>query len=656
MSRGKFAVYILVAALILGSTMIGVGEKGSHMEKVITVEGEKSEFIKENMKFSTPLIIEGNEYASIVVDNTSHYTQEPGTPRLPVITKTYIFPAGTKIDGVECHPVKTGVMKVNKKILPSVGAIPLSYKERKIKRRIDERVYGNESYPGKWFFYNIDVGLYNRSHVIFLTLEIYPVNYYPSQKIIEYAKQIEIKVEYKKGTMKFNDTYDLLIITPSKFVDPLQPLVAHKENHSVRTKLITTEEIYSIYKGRDEPEKIKYAIKDAIEQYGIKYVLLAGGMEGQHVNNWYIPVRYSHLDDGIDTGYMSDLYYADVYKYDNGSIVFDDWDSNGNGIYAEWNQTSKDVLDMYPDVYVGRLAFRWKWEIKPVVNKIIDYENNAYNTEWFRRMVALGGDDFSDKGFDYIEGQIMCDKALDYMDGFEHVRMYVEGGDVELTTKNAERELSKGEGFAYFSGHGSPASWGVHPHNRFYKWIDFDLKNIRKLNNGGKLPVLIVGGCLNCRFDTSILRIFTDGIWTYFLDYATPECWGWLFTRKPDGGSIATMGYTDVGYGAIGDGDANDVPDNEPDDIPDCIQYFDGWLEPHFFEVYNKQGKDILGEVWGTNIADYLNQFPIDWNIEWKNGLPDNFHIVNCKIMQEWVLFGDPSLKIGGFPTDSERY
>ncbi|MCD6482025.1 MAG: peptidase C25, partial [Thermoplasmata archaeon] len=419
----------------------------------------------------------------------------------------------------------------------------------------------------------------------------------------------------------------------------------------IPTILKTTDEIYAAYDGRDEPEKIKYAIKDAIEEYGIKYVLLAGGMEGQHVHKWYVPVRYSYLDDGVKTGYMSDLYYADVYKYDNGSLVFENWDSNGNGVYAEWSKSNKDVLDMYPDVYVGRLAFRWKWEIKGVIDKIIGYENNARNQEWFKRMVVIGGDSFPDKdlGTDYIEGQEECDKALSYMDNFSHVRIYVEGGDVNFTPENAEIELSKGEGFVYFSGHGSPASWGTHPHNHFHKWIDFDLKNIRKLNNGEKLPVLIVGGCLNCRFDTSILRIFTDGIWTYFSEYAIPECWGWLFTRNPNGGSIATMGNTDLGYGAIGDGNSDEIPDGTPDGIPDCIQYFDGWLEPHFFEVYNKHGKDMLGEAWGTNLADYLNQFLIDWSKEWESGLPYNFHIVNCKTVQEWVLLGDPSLKIGGY-------
>ena len=175
------------------------------------VTKEQVASIKEIIEFSTPLIREGNEYASIFVNHTSHYTKGAGAPMLPAITKTYMFPAGTKIEGVQCYPVETGVMKIDKKILPSTGAIPLSSHERKIERKIDERFYGKEAYPGKWFFYNIGSGLYNGSHVIFLTLEIYPTNYHPLQNIVEYAKQMEIKIEYERGTMKFDDAYDLII-------------------------------------------------------------------------------------------------------------------------------------------------------------------------------------------------------------------------------------------------------------------------------------------------------------------------------------------------------------------------------------------------------------------------------------------------------------
>ena len=131
-----------------------------------------------------------------------------------------------------------------------------------------------------------------------------------------------------------NEEYDLVIIAPEKFSTAIQPLIEHKNSHEIETFLKTTEDIYDEYQGRDEAEQIKYFIKDAIEQNHVSYVLLMGGKQGQ-LSSWHIPVRYSNLDDGDRyTFFISDLYYADIYK--NGTTDFEDWDSDGDGIFAEW--------------------------------------------------------------------------------------------------------------------------------------------------------------------------------------------------------------------------------------------------------------------------------------------------------------------------------
>ncbi len=653
MKRVKIVGVMLVLCLIFSATMAGF--QSVEKRESIAVDAEKTEN-EMVLKFSEPVIYEGRDYTTVSIKDATSYINDAGSPMLPVITKTFIFPLGTKIVSVECLPDSLKTLKLDKKIVPAIGPIPLDGSRKNIEVKENPAIYeSNDVYPDKWFMYNIGVGLYNDERVIFLAVEIYPARYYPVSNVLEYAESMKIKIDYEEGKpVIFNDAYDLLIICPKKFADSVQPLVEHKEQYGIKTKLITTEEIYSSYDGRDDAEKIKYAIKDAIEEWGIKYVLLVGGMKGQRLWAWHVPVRYSHLDDNSswESSYISDLYYADIYKYEDGQPVFDDWDSNGNGIFAEWTKTNKDVLDMYPDVYVGRLPCRYEREVKTVVNRIIEYETTTYGQSWFKKMVVIGGDSFPDEEFgtDYIEGQVECDYALSFMDGFEHIRIYVEGGDVEFTPENAENVLSQGEGFVYFSGHGNPASWATHPHNDFDTWIDFGLKNIKNLKNGNKLPVLVVGGCHNCQFNVSILRFLKEGMWAYWLGEMTPKCWGWLFASKADGGSIAAIGNTGLGYGTIGDGPVDEVPDSMPDGIPDCIQYLGGWLEPHFFEVYAKQGKDILGETWGTALIDYLNKFPIDWSKEWIGERPYTIDLVNCKTVQEWVLLGDPSLKIGGYP------
>ncbi|MBU0497397.1 MAG: hypothetical protein KKC68_08415, partial [Candidatus Thermoplasmatota archaeon] len=76
-----------------------------------------------------------------------------------------------------------------------------------------------------------------------------------------------------------NNTYDLLIITPSLFAYHLKPLVQHKNKIGVKTILITLKDVYDkmYWYGRDEQEKIKYYIKTAYDEWNISYVLLVGG-------------------------------------------------------------------------------------------------------------------------------------------------------------------------------------------------------------------------------------------------------------------------------------------------------------------------------------------------------------------------------------------
>ena len=72
-------------------------------------------------------------------------------------------------------------------------------------------------------------------------------------------------------------------------------------------------------------------------------------------------------------------------------------------------------------------------------------------------------------------------------------------------------------------------------------------------------------------------------------------------------------------------------------DDPDCIEKFGGYIETLFFKEYGVENIDILGEIWGQAVTDYLNVYP---------GMSDQ---TDCKTVEQWVLFGDPSLKIGGY-------
>ena len=352
--------------------------------------------INEIIKLSEPKISDNENYNSITLQEADTYLNNPGKPVLPIITKTYMLPIGTIISQVSCFPQDTQKKFIDKEIFFALKPISLS-KTYSITYK-DKKVYNTDSsYPSTWFDYHIGIGLNGKEHVTYLTILLYPVRYYPVTQVINYANNMEITIHYKspKSPTSFPDEYDLVIISPSKFSSYLQPLINHKENMNVKTNLVTTEDIYSKYEGRDQQEQIKYFIKHAVEDWGASYVLLFGGMNGQNIYSWNVPIRYSHLSDGGESKHISDLYYSDIYKYDNETgFIFDDWDSNGNNIFAEWygfissekpyTRSIVDILDLYPDVYVGRLPCRYTFEVKNIVDRIINYESTTYEKEWFK--------------------------------------------------------------------------------------------------------------------------------------------------------------------------------------------------------------------------------------------------------------------------------
>jgi hypothetical protein len=427
-------------------------------------------------------------------------------------------------------------------------------------------------------------------------------------------------------TKDFDNAYDLLIIAPGVFYNELQPLIKHKNELGVDTKMVVLRDVYKDSLGRDPAERIKYFIKYAIETWGIEYVLLVGGRKPSiYGEEWLLPVRYSHIEDNVavpEDRYISDLYYADIYDREGG---FSSWDTNRNMMFGEWhaNESADDIIDLYPDVYVGRLPCRDKLEVEIMVNKIIEYENGRCDDSWFKRMVVAGGDTYTFN--DYFEGEVANQQALDFMSDFEPVKLWASDGSLR-SWRDVVREINRGCGFLYLAGHGGPGAWGTHPPYDNSTWIyGLRLQHMPFLFNGWKLPVCVVGGCHNSMFNISIFH----SSWTHGVP--VPECWSWWLTRKIGGGSIATLGCTGLGYGK--------------EDKQGPVKEGGGdWLDVLFFKEYGEKHIDILGKVWGNAISSYLDEFPIDWSQRAFNDTA-----LDAKTVQEWVLLGDPSLKIGGY-------
>lgn len=404
------------------------------------------------------------------------------------------------------------------------------------------------------------------------------------------------------------DEYDMVIITSNKFSDNLQTLIDHKNSVGIKTFFKTTEEIYDEYEGRDNPEKIKYFIKDAIEQWNIKYVLLVG-------NTDLVPMRKTTGRIWISTGNIqlpTDHYYADVYDA-NGS--FCSWDSNDNDKFGEfiwddiwdynWVNHTIDIVDLYPDVTIGRLLCSTKREVSNVVDKIITYETNTYGKEWFKRLILMGGDTSTYTGSTVYEGELVNDLVAQNLEeyDFNPIRLWT-----SLNTFKPMRinwELTKGAGLVCYSGHGFERGIATYP-PLGDEAVFYDVLYLLGVLNGNKLPVVFLDACLTANPD-------------YVVDMLGIKipCFAWALTKKPFGGAIATIGSTREGYVFRSSG----IPQAGASVL--CI---------NFFKSYEKG--DFVGDIFTKAQNEYLDTTGLDYYT-----------------LEEFILYGDPSLKVGGYPT-----
>lgn len=627
-------VWAMVICFILSSCLPAMGlQTKNDTNDLIKSANNKNNIFSDpevmvlDLYFSDPVIEEHGEYINVYVGESDFYHIADGTPVLPVKLVLQEFTFGTEIISVGYEISSSTTIPITKKL--SFGKISPRGTD------MDEDIYESSNlYPSDWISYHTGGGLSFGNHKTFLSIRIYPVRYSPLNDEIQHIDQITLTITYQEpgqAILNENSEYELLILAPSQFNSQIQKLVTHKNNMGVNTISVGLSEVYDQMssQGRDEPEKIKYYIKNAIETWGIKYVLLMGGRIGQSFS-WYLPVRYSHVvppdeQEYAEESFISDLYYADIYDSTGG---FSSWDSNDNDIFAEWDETYKEEMDLYPDVYVGRLACRYSFEVSTMVNKIINYEKEECDENWFKKLVLVAGDAYDDPDH-FNEGELIAEEAINKMSDFTPVRLYAAEGQ-DINKASVKQVIDPGCGFAYFPGHGSPMTWATHFPPDGTEWTTgFGIFDMSSLNNKEKLPIVVVGGCHNSQFDVTILNLFYDfknarryGTWA-------PRCWAWWLTCKINGGAIATI--ADTGLGTHG------REDTDHNDIADYLEVLDGWLELRFLELYGLEDGDMLGGNHGETLTGYLHIFL------------GSGEKMDAKMVQQWILFGDPSLKIGGY-------
>jgi len=438
----------------------------------------------------------------------------------------------------------------------------------------------------------------------------------------------------------------LLIMTPADFREALVPLMNHKKASGMDANIITIEAISQDSRfspSRDLPEKIKKAIAYAHEHYQTKYVMLVGDSDK-------FPVRYCrHVPGQRHAGYgefymPADLYYADLYRYENGQRVFDNWDENGNGYMGEMtcegsscDQYLLDQVDSIPDVAVGRIPVSKVEDLRTYVAKIIKYENN-YHPGWFFNVLLVTG------GYpgDTTTNDWIADNTLS---AFNKTRHYSNSGHPNFVQQLTDY-LNQGQGFVSYIGHGGPCEWASYP----------VCASIPDLHNENMLPVIFAAACYTAQFHTREGQYLSiDGrdppgqIWPSPAPepaaiqpprYDTSSCAEHLLFRS-SAGAIAYIG---------------------------CYTGSQSWaliLAKKFFAAYDhlsdiSPDPVILGDMWNQALVDYYydqikNPVTGECLTERVNASGSLYWIPSTIYhhIRKYMLYGDPSLRLGGSRTPS---
>ena len=451
---------------------------------------------------------------------------------------------------------------------------------------------------------------------------------------------------------------NLLIIAPDDFIDELQPLRRFKDASVRPTTLVSLNQIYvdPRFSGADEAEQVKRCIAYYEQNNKIKHVLLVGDID-------QFPTRYRWwgLQQQEYWG-VTDLYYADLYK--NGTRTFDDWDVNNNGLYGEIEFTphgsiNNDQIDFLPDVSVGRVPASTEAEVIAYVNKVIEYEMKVLpSSSWFKKAALYTGAWWS-------AHNTLKDDIAGYLSnkGFtQFIKRYTDFSTNPPTTPAGTpgvliSDLNSGVGLVNYAGHGNSDGWPC---------VNLYSSDLSGLTNFDKLPVVFSAGCETGMF--ARMARFEP-----YLDVNGGEHYGanngetldlgaYPHTSLPRPACIQNDADGGVSHGGVFytydmECFAETFLFGYHTDSTGAIAYVGARtgtrpnqaaeLDRQFFKAY-ESGKVVLGEMWKYMLQQYYNNYELSgshtWfrdSTQWNDG-----HTLDEP--QKFILFGDPSLVVGG--------
>jgi len=311
---------------------------------------------------------------------------------------------------------------------------------------------------------------------------------------------------------------DMVIITPAGQEAEYQRLASFHTQTGLMTVVRNVTWIEANYPhGADRAETIRNFIKDAVSKWGTAWILLGGDVD-------QIPIRHSYSAGFANEQMSTDLYYVDLDR---------NWNADGDSTFGEGDPFGKivDNVDLYPDVWVGRLPSQTSAEAKILVDKTLGYLQNpplGYQKDALILAEVLFPDNWEPGQSLGLDGATLAQSAADSLPAtMRKVRMYENytawPGSLPEQKAAVLDSMSAGFHLVHIVSHGfiNTISLGLN----HYTMGNLDAAS---LSNGAEQFLLFTMDCTSSAIDYNSISE--------------------QFLLNPGGGAFASVGATEVEY------------------------------------------------------------------------------------------------------------
>ncbi len=396
---------------------------------------------------------------------------------------------------------------------------------------------------------------------------------------------------------------EALIVTTNEFKEVFQKFANFHTVTGIGTKVVTVEDICknAVCDDSDAIKDTQKAIKDYVMSVeGLKYLILGGDIDD-------IPSRevHDHFELPLGIADYTDDFYSDLYYAD-----FSEWDSNGNGIYAEDDGTGTeiDTPDLIADVAIGRISVSTVDEAELYLSKLVKH-HTAFNTEHTQKSLLIANIATEISGVKVNAGYYFesAGKTVSLISpDYSMKKLYTQstpypgnGTAQPLDNTTEKAAIEEGVNLIVHSGHGGQTlltcEQGTDPDRDFTAKMAYELKN-------ETLPFFLSCACEAGQFA-----------------YTRSDSAGEKLMKAPEGGAIVYLGNTTTGLGIAGGS-----------------QFIDEMLRNMFMTSYSTIGESYLFAHLNMFSPSYFTVPLINKDVQVVN--PDSWRWTKKSI----VMLGDP--------------